>query len=59
MCSSPAQRAALKNMAELMGWYAAGKVKPVVQKTWPLAQAAEALEFIHARQATGKVVLKP
>ena len=48
-----------ENMAELMGWYIAGKIKPMVESTFPLSKAVEALEFIHDRKATGKVVLKP
>lgn len=48
-----------ENMAELLGWYAAGQVKPLVEKTYPLAQAAEALQLIHDRKAIGKVVLVP
>lgn len=47
------------NMAELMGWYGEGKVRPHVEKTFPLAEAAKALEYIHNRQAAGKIVLKP
>jgi len=47
------------NMAELMGWYAGGKVRPHVEKVFPLAEAAQALEYIHNRQAAGKIVLKP
>ncbi|MCB1449931.1 MAG: NADPH:quinone oxidoreductase family protein [Nitratireductor sp.] len=47
------------NMAELMGWYMDGKVKPHVEAVYPLAKAGEALAFIHDRKATGKVVLKP
>ena len=48
-----------ENMAELMGWYTSGKVKPVVEKTFPLGQAVEALNHIHNRHAIGKIVLKP
>ncbi len=48
-----------ENMAELMGWYQAETIKPHVEKTFPLADAAKALEFIHNRQAAGKIVLKP
>ena len=48
-----------KNMQELMGWYGAGKVKPLVEAVFPLAKAADALKFIHDRKAVGKVVLKP
>ena len=47
------------NMRELFGWYASGTVKPVVEKTYPLERAADALNHIHGRKATGKIVLKP
>lgn len=47
------------NMQELLGWYGEGKIKPYVEQTFPLAQAAKALEHIHSRKATGKIVLKP
>jgi NADPH2:quinone reductase len=46
------------NMAELFGWYAAGKLKPHVSVTFPLEEAHEALRWVMARQAQGKVVLK-
>ncbi len=48
-----------ENMAELMGWYAQGKVKPHVEKVFALKDAAQALKFIHDRHAAGKIVLKP
>ena len=48
-----------ENMAELMEWYAQGMVKPHVETVYPLEKAVDALESIHARKATGKVVLKP
>ena len=47
------------NMRELMGWYLSGKVKPLIEKTYPLANASEALNHIHGRKAMGKIVLKP
>ena len=47
------------NMRELMGWYASGRIRPVVERTYPLEQAAEALKHIHDRKAVGKIVLKP
>jgi NADPH:quinone reductase len=47
------------NMAELMEWYSTGRIRPHVERTFPLEKAGEALRFIHARQAAGKVVLKP
>jgi NADPH2:quinone reductase len=48
-----------ENMAELMGWYADGRIKPHVDRVFALEKAADALKFIHSRQAAGKIVLKP
>lgn len=47
------------NMRELIGWYLDGKVKPVIEGVYPLAQAAEVLKRVHSRGATGKLILKP
>jgi NADPH2:quinone reductase len=38
---------------------AQGKVKLLVGKSFPLAQAAEAHKFMESRQSTGKLVLIP
>ena len=34
-----------------------GKVKPAVDRTYPLAQAADAIRYVHAGRARGKVVI--
>ena len=47
------------NMKELMGWYVAGKVKPVIEGIYPLADAAAVLTRVLGRGATGKLILKP
>ena len=39
--------------------YAAGKIAPLVSATYPLTEAAAALEALAARKTTGKVVLIP
>jgi NADPH:quinone reductase len=46
-----------QNMAELLVWYAQGKLRPHISKTFPLAQAAAGIEYVAARRAMGKVVL--
>jgi NADPH:quinone reductase-like Zn-dependent oxidoreductase len=46
-------------MAEILRMYAAGEFRPVVGKTFPLAEAAAAHRYIHARQNIGKVLLLP
>lgn len=42
---------------ELFRMYGAGKIKPVIGKTFPLAEAAAAHQFIHDRKNIGKVIL--
>lgn len=42
---------------ELLRWLAAGEIKPHVSRTYPLADAVEALQALKARKTTGKVVL--
>lgn len=46
-----------RQLEEIFRMYAAGQVKPVIGKTFPLEQAAEAHRYIHTRQNIGKVVL--
>ena len=42
---------------DLFRMYAAGKIKPVIGKTFPLDQAAAAHQYIHDRKNIGKVIL--
>jgi NADPH:quinone reductase and related Zn-dependent oxidoreductases len=42
---------------QLLGWLAAGELRPHVSRTYPLADAVEALQALKARKTTGKVVL--
>ncbi|MCA0873351.1 NADPH:quinone oxidoreductase family protein [Seohaeicola saemankumensis] len=46
-----------ENMADLFKLYAEGKVKPRISATFPLAEAAQALELMQDRKVMGKVVL--
>jgi NADPH:quinone reductase-like Zn-dependent oxidoreductase len=41
----------------LRGLIEAGKVTPVIDKTYPLAEAADAIRYVHAGRARGKVVV--
>lgn len=47
------------SMAELLDWYAQGRLKPHISHVLPLARAAEALELMRSRKSTGKVVVTP
>ena len=46
------------SLATLFGWYVEGKIKPHISQTFPLEKAADALNSLIQRKATGKVVLK-
>ena len=46
-------------MRELVSWYLAGKVKPVIEGIYPLADAANVLKRVLGRGASGKLILKP
>ena len=47
------------SLAELLGWYAEGKLHPHVSHILPLDRAAEGLELLRNRMSTGKVVITP
>jgi NADPH2:quinone reductase len=47
------------NMRELVGWYQAGKVKPMIEGSYRLAEAPAVLQRIMGRGASGKLVLVP
>jgi NADPH:quinone reductase-like Zn-dependent oxidoreductase len=47
-----------KELDEILSLVAAGTVKPHVQKTYPLAQAAEALNAVEGGTSVGKVVIR-
>lgn len=46
-------------LAEVMGWIAQGRLRPHVGDVLPLDRAAEGMELIRSRRATGKVVIRP
>jgi NADPH2:quinone reductase len=46
-----------RNVAELLSWWQAGKLRPHVSATYPLERAAEAIRALADRKALGKVVV--
>ncbi len=52
----PADNAA--NFEQLFTWFAEGKVKPLVSQTFPLTDAAGAINALGQRKAVGKVVVQ-
>ncbi len=49
----------LRNMRQLMAWYAEKKINPVVSERFPLARAQEAMQRLLDRRVMGKVVILP
>jgi NADPH2:quinone reductase len=53
----PAANAGL--LAQLFGWLADGRLRPLVSREYPLAETAQALGDLLARRAVGKLVIRP
>jgi NADPH2:quinone reductase len=49
----------LQRAGDVLGWIASGRLKLRIERTFPLAQAAEAHRELEARKTTGKVLLIP
>lgn len=49
----------LRDVKQLVGWFAAGKVNPVVSERVPLSGAADAMTRLANRQVKGKIVILP
>lgn len=47
------------DMAEMLSWLAAGRLHPLISRTYPLSEAGTALADLAARRTLGKVVLVP
>ena len=45
--------------AELLQWYAEGRLKPLITKKMPLEHAVAALRLLTERRALGKIVIEP
>ncbi|MEP6985622.1 MAG: zinc-binding dehydrogenase, partial [Chloroflexota bacterium] len=48
----------IDSLRTLMTWYIEDQIKVPVTQTFPLAQASQAINALHNRQATGKVVIE-
>lgn len=44
-------------MGELLAWYAAGKIKPVIDRTMPMAELKAAFAHMGSRSVMGKLVM--
>jgi len=46
------------NLAELLCWWEAGRLKPLIARVFPLPEAGEALTAVLSRRYAGKIVLE-
>lgn len=49
----------LGSAKQLVHWWTAGEIKPLIGARLPLSQVNEAFELIEGRKSTGKIVLEP
>ena len=47
-----------KDLTQLKEWIVIGKVKPVIERTYPLCEAPEAFRYLDKEHARGKVVIR-
>jgi NADPH:quinone reductase len=47
-----------RHLAELLRWWEAGQLKPLVSKTFPLAEAGAAMQALLSRRHAGRIVLE-
>jgi NADPH:quinone reductase len=47
-----------RNLAKLLRWWEAGRLKPLVARTFPLAEAGAAMEALLSRRYAGRIVLE-
>ncbi len=52
-------KANMAGMQQLLGWLREGKIRPLVSRTYTLAEVPQALNDLLARRATGKLVVVP
>jgi NADPH:quinone reductase len=51
-------KANFAGIKEMLGWMQEGKIRPLVSKTYALADTPQALIDLHERRATGKLVIR-
>jgi NADPH2:quinone reductase len=49
----------MRGLQELVGWISSGKIRPLISRSYPLEQAAQALQDLGERRVLGKVVITP
>jgi len=51
-------RSRRRDLAQLARWIDAGELAPVIDRVWPMPEAAEAHRYLETKRAKGKVVLE-
>jgi NADPH:quinone reductase-like Zn-dependent oxidoreductase len=46
------------NVEQLFAWWREGRIKPRIERVWPLADGAQAIAWLRERQAVGKAVIR-
>jgi len=46
------------NVAQLFAWWADGRIRPKIDRIWPLEQGGDAIRWLADRKAIGKVIVK-
>ena len=46
-----------EDLADIVRWLKEGKIRPLIDRCYPLAQAADALTYLNQGHATGKVII--
>lgn len=49
----------MQNFQQLLGWLQAGKIKPLISRTYPLENASQAIQSLADRKVNGKLVVVP
>lgn len=49
----------IANLRTIVDWVQRGRLKPVVQQTFPLADGKEAMKWVADRKAIGRVIINP
>ncbi len=47
-----------RDLAQLASWIDEGALRPVIDRVWPIEDAAEAHVYLETKRARGKIVLE-
>ena len=47
-----------ENFRQLFAWHAEGKLRPLISRTYPLAEGGDAIDALARRKAVGKLLIQ-